>query len=176
MNNECIKRIQERQSIRRFSNEPIPQQIIEQILMTGFSAPSAGNRQPWKVVHVTTQELKDKLALAAGNQIFLARAPVVFVICAVPQESAERYGERGLTLYSLQDTAALVQTLLLAVHFLGYGSCWIGAFNESEVVNILKIPQGIRPIAILPIGKREGKLPPKPHRREKEEVVVNESF
>jgi len=176
MTNDCVKKIQERQSIRRFSNEPIPEETIEEILMTGFSAPSAGNRQPWRVVQVMTQEVKDKLAMAAGGQTFLARAPVVFVVCAVPQESAERYGERGSTLYALQDTAALTQTILLTVSLRGYASCWVGAFDESEVANVLKIPRGIRPVAILPIGKMEGKLPLKSHRRAKEEVIIRESF
>jgi nitroreductase len=176
MTNDCVKRIQERQSVRRFSKEPIPEETIEEILMTGFSAPSAGNRQPWRVVQVTAQGLKDKLAMAAGGQIFLSQAPVVLVICAVPQESAERYGKRGTTLYVLQDTAALTQTILLSVSFLGYASCWIGAFNEAEVKIALNIPQGIRPVAILPIGKVEGKLPLKPHRRAKQETVIRESF
>ncbi|MFW9956974.1 MAG: nitroreductase family protein [Candidatus Odinarchaeota archaeon] len=176
MTHNCVKEIQERQSIRRFSKEPIPEKIIEEILTTGFSAPSAGNRQPWRVVKVTTQELKDKLALAAGGQTFLARAPVVFVVCAVPQESADRYGERGFTLYALQDTAALVENILLAVHFLGYASCWIGAFNESEVENVLNVPTGIRPVAILPVGMMEGKRPPKPARRAIKDVIIKELF
>ncbi len=91
MFDECVKRIQERQSIRRYLVEPIPEEIIDLILKTGFSAPSAGNRQPWRVVQVTIQDLKDRLAMAAGGQTFLSRAPVVLVVCAVPQESAERY-------------------------------------------------------------------------------------
>jgi nitroreductase len=176
MTNKCLKRIQERQSIRRFSGEPLPEGAIEEILKTGFSAPSAGNKQPWRVVLVTNQELKDQLSIAAGGQTFLAVAPVVLVICAVPSESAERYGERGKTLYVLQDTAALVQNMLLAVHLSGYASCWIGAFDEEKVTGVLNIPTGIRPVAILPIGKMEGNLPPKRGRRTIKEVLVKESF
>lgn len=176
MSDECVKRIQERQSIRRYTAEPIPEEIIDSVLRTGFSAPSAGNRQPWRVVQVTARDLKDKLAIAAGNQTFLSRAPVVFVVCAVPQESAERYRERGLTLYALQDTAALTQNILLAIHLMGYASCWIGAFDEKQVKEVLNIPQGIRPVAIIPIGKLDGKQPPKPPRRNMQEVVIKESF
>jgi nitroreductase len=176
MTDDCLKRIQERQSIRRYSKESIPESDIEEILATGFSAPSAGNRQPWRVVKITYQEVKDKLALAAGRQTFLARATVVLVVCIVPQESAERYGDRGLTLYALQDAAALTQNLLLAIHLLGYASCWVGAFNEKEVKDALNIPQGVRPVAIIPIGKHEGKPPPKPTRRNWQETVIKESF
>jgi nitroreductase len=176
MTDNCVKRIQERQSIRRYSSEPIPDNDIEEILATGFSAPSAGNRQPWRVVEIRRQESKDRLASAAGGQSFLAKAPIVLVICAVPEESGARYGERGLALYALQDTAALTQNLLLAIHLLGYASCWIGAFDEKEVVDILNIPQGIRPIAIIPVGKQDGKSPSKPSRRGRHETVVRESF
>jgi nitroreductase len=176
MSDSCIKRIQERQSIRRYSSEPIPEQDIEEILDTAFSAPSAGNRQPWRIVQITRQDLKDKLATAAGGQTFLAQAPVVFVACGVPQESAARYGERGHDLYVIQDTAALVENLLLAIHLLGYASCWIGAFTETQVANTLNIPAGIRPVAIIPIGKMAGKSPPKPKRKSKAEMVIRETF
>ncbi|MFW9959876.1 MAG: nitroreductase family protein [Candidatus Thorarchaeota archaeon] len=176
MSDECVKRIQERQSIRRYSAEPIPEEILDSVLRTGFSAPSAGNRQPWRVVQVTAQDLKGRLAIAAGGQTFLSRAPVVFVVCAVPQESGERYRERGVTLYALQDTAALTQNLLLAIHILGYASCWIGAFDEKQVKEVLNIPQGIRPVAIIPIGKLDGKQPPKPPRKNMKEIVIKESF
>jgi nitroreductase len=172
----CVKKIQERQSIRRYSDEPIREEDIEEILKTGFSAPSAGNRQPWRVVKVTQNRLKERLALAAGGQSFLTRAPIVFVICAVPRESGERYRERGLTLYALQDTAALTQNILLAIHFLGYASCWIGAFDENKVIDLLSIPQGIRPVAMVPVAKKKGDPPPKPLRRSWNEVVINESF
>lgn len=176
MTNECLRRIQERQSVRRYSSKPISDEHINDILSTGFSAPSAGNRQPWRIVTVTRQDLKDRLAQAAGGQKFLAGAPVVLVVCAVPEESAERYGKRGFTLYVLQDTAALTQNLLLAVHLLGYASCWIGAFDEEQVRDILHVPQSIRPVAIIPIGKSNGKSPPKPIRKSKQQTVVRESF
>ncbi len=176
MSDSCLKRIQERRSIRRYSNEPLPDADIEEILMAGFSAPSAGNRQPWRVILVKRQEMKEQLAAAAGGQTFLAQAPIVLVVCAVPQESAERYGERGRELYAIQDTAALVENLLLAAHLLGYSTCWIGAFNEELVVSALSIPMAMRPVAIIPVGRAMGKIPLKPVRRAMKEVVIHESF
>jgi len=59
---------------------------------------------------------------------------------------------------------------------LGYASCWIGAFDEKLVKEVLNIPQGIRPVAIIPIGKVDGKQPPKPSRRNMQEIVIKESF
>lgn len=117
--------------------------MLQEILATGFSAPSAGNRQPWRVVIIKDGERKELLGMEAFGQTFIAKAPVNIVICAVPHESAERYGERGSALYALQDTAALTQNILLASHILGYGTCWVGAFDEEAVRKVLNVPEGI---------------------------------
>ena len=159
MKNELLRKIQTRQSIRKYSNNAIPESDLNEILKTGFSAPSAGNRQPWRVVVVKDKTRKDKLAIAALGQHFIAEAPILLVICAVPHESAERYKERGATLYALQDTAALTQNILLASHSLGYATCWIGAFNEDEVTEVLNIPKEMRPVSMIPIGYAEGETP-----------------
>lgn len=176
MSNECLNQIKSRRSIRKFSSELIDEGDIEDIVKTGFSAPSAGNRQPWRVVIVNNQDVKNQLSNAAGGQTFMAKAPVVFVVCGVPEESAERYKERGRTLYVLQDTAALTLNILHAAHMLGYGACWIGAFNEEEVSTILRIPSNMKPVSMIPVGKIEGKTPDMRPRRNHSETVVQERF
>ena len=100
--NEVIKTIQSRKSIRKFSGEPFPKSDLQEILKTGFSAPNAGNRQPWRVVIVKDRGKRKQLAIAAFGQSFIAQASVLLVVCAVPYESAKRYKERGATLYALQ--------------------------------------------------------------------------
>ena len=174
--NELLRMIQSRKSIRKYSPEPIPENELREILKTGFSAPSGGNMQPWRVVVVKDSTRKERLAEAAFGQSFIAGAPVLLVVCAVPYESAERYKERGATLYALQDTAALTQNILLASHALGYATCWIGAFNEDEVSKIVKVPEEMRPVAMIPIGKADG-VEPKPRpRKSVHDVVIEEEF
>ncbi|MHA2383312.1 MAG: nitroreductase family protein [Candidatus Thorarchaeota archaeon] len=109
MSKECLSQIRGRRSIRKFLSEQIDDGDIKDIVKVGFSAPSGGNRQPWRVVIVKDHNIKDQLSDAAG-QSFIAKAPVIFVVCAVPEESAERYAERGRTLYVLQDTALRYET------------------------------------------------------------------
>ena len=168
--------ITSRQSIRKFTSESIPDSIIDDIANIGRSAPSGGNRQPWRIVIVTKQDLKNKLVAAAHDQKFMAVAPVVYVICAVPEESAERYKERGRNLYTLQDTAALTLNILFGAHLHGYGACWIGSFNEKEVSKILNIPTDMRPVAIVPVGRIEGEIPPLRGRKSLSEIIIREQF
>jgi nitroreductase len=174
--NEFIETIKTRRSVRKFQRDPIPEKEIREIIETGLRAPSAGNRQPWRIVRVQDQTRKNALAEAAFGQSFMADAPVVLVVCGFPDESAERYGKRGKTLYVLQDTAALTTTILLVAHSLGYGCCWIGAFDEGEVSRILEVPDGMKPVAMIPIGKPKGKALPLRKRKPISEVLVEESF
>jgi nitroreductase len=176
LDKDMITSMLARRSIRKFLSDEIPDSDLAEILTAGFSAPSAGNRQPWRVIVVRENSCKDQLASCAGGQTFMAKAPVVLVICAVPGESAERYAERGETLYVLQDTAALTTSILLAAHALGYGTCWIGAFNEEGVSKTLRIPKDMRPVAMVPIGKVDGGAPAQRPRRPLSEVVIEDRF
>ena len=168
--------IRGRRSVRKFSNAPISEEHVNEILEIGISAPSAGNRQPWRVVVVRTKEMKNRLAEAALDQMFIATADVVLAVCMVPEESAERYGDRGRTLYSIQDTAAMTQNILLAAHIFGYGAVWIGAFDEKAVTSVLNIPKEMRPVSLIPIGGLEGPLPAQRKRRPISEIRIDEKF
>jgi nitroreductase len=176
MNESCLDAVKSRQSIRKFEGTKISEETLNDILEVGFSAPSGGNKQPWRVVVVRNKNTKASLVEAALNQKFIAQAPVVLMVCAVPEESAARYGERGRKLYVLQDTAALTQNLLLAAHMKGYGACWIGAFDEALAAKAVGVPDDMRPVAIVPIGPIAGSTPERRPRRPMTEVVVSERF
>ncbi|TRO44086.1 nitroreductase family protein, partial [Candidatus Bathyarchaeota archaeon] len=92
------------------------------------------------------------LAESALNQHFIEQAPVVIVVCADEKRSSMGYSTRGRTLYCLQDTAAAAQNILLTAYSLGLGTCWIGAFNEDKAKEAINAPEGIRPVAMIPIG------------------------
>jgi nitroreductase len=176
MNKDALDVITSRRSVRRFVSEEIPEDEIRQIIKVGISAPSAGNKQPWRIIVTKNSEIKEQLRDAALGQSFVAQAPVVLTVCMVPEESAERYGERGRSLYSYQDTAALTQNILLAAHALGYGGCWVGAFDDDAVSKVLNVPSGIRPVSIIPIGKISGAYPESRRRRPIAEIVIKEKF
>ena len=77
---------------------------------------------------------------------------MVIVVCA-NLVRIRNYGIRGTELYCLQDSAAAVEHILLFTASKGYGSCWVGAFDEREVAQALNLPECARPVAMLPIGR-----------------------
>jgi nitroreductase len=149
---ELLEAIKGRRSTRNFKKQTIPDNAIETIIDAAICAPSAGNIQPWEFVIIKNPAVKEKLAEAALNQRHVEEAPVVIVVCADEKRSSMGYGSRGRTLYCLQDTAAATQNILLAAYSLGLGACWVGAFNEDEVKDILKAPEGLKPVAMVPLG------------------------
>ncbi len=158
-----------RYSVRKFSSRDIPDDMIRAIIEAARWAPSAGNLQPWFFYVVRGREHREALASFA-RQGFLAQAPVCIVACVDPHRSARIYGQRGEQLYSIQDTAAAVQNMLLAAASLGLGSCWVGAFDEQKVHKYLRMPDYRRPVSILPVGHSAAEGGGRPGRREIEEI------
>lgn len=169
---DVITVIKERRSIRRFKPDPVPETIVYNLLETACLAPSAGNVQPWFFYCIYREDLKAALAQAALGQKFVAEAPVVIVVCADLERAAASYGERGRTLYCLQDTATAVTHLILAATSQGLGTCWVGAFNEEEVRRILSLPSNLRPVALIPVGYPAQSPSPRSRRPVKEVVKI----
>lgn len=164
-----------RRSIRKFKDAKVDKELIIKILDAAKWAPSAGNLQPWEVIIVENDHTKKLIAEAALGQYWLTKAPIVLIVCANLDRTGWYYGERGRTLYAIQDTAAFIQNILLLVHDHGLGACWVGAFDEEIVREILEIPRNCRPVAIIPIGIPDEKPSP-PSRRPLEMFVHHEKF
>ncbi len=163
---ECIKT---RASVRDFRKDQIPEKDLLEILEAATQAPSAGNLQDWEFVVVKDPKVKRDIAVASLNQRFIWEAPVVIVVCSNLERIGE-YGERGRNLYAIQDTAAAIENLMLAAWDRGIGSCWVGAFNEKEIKDILSLPEHIKPVAVIPIGY-PSKVYKKPERRKLRTVL-----
>jgi nitroreductase len=144
--------LESRSSVREYDDEPLNTEEIDYILRCASTAPSAGNLEAWDVIVVTEEETRAALAEAAFSQEHVERAPVIFVVCANYVRSMSRYGERGI-LYGLEDATIACTYMMLAAHVKGLHSCWTGAFDDEEVRGILAIPQHIRPVSLLAVGK-----------------------
>jgi len=133
-----------RRSIRKYLDKPIPDEVMNRILEAGRQAPSAGNRQPWHFIIVTDKKIREALSHGKYNT-FLKEAPVAIVACGyVGTEQGRRW--------STVDTSIAVQNMVLAAWSLGVGSCWIGDFVESEVKELLGIPDDYRVVTLLSLG------------------------
>jgi len=172
---DVLEAIRGRRSIRAFKRQDVLPEIVEKLVEAARWAPSAGNIQPWEFIVVRKSEIKRRLAEAALDQSFIEEVPVVIVVCANENRSFQRYSVRGKTLYCIQDSAAAIQNILLTAHSLGLGTCWVGAFREEEVREILKVPQGIRPVAIVPLGHPDEAPTPRSWRPMKQ-IVHYEAF
>lgn len=172
---DLLEAIKGRRSIRTFGSGEVSEEQLATLIEAARWAPSAGNIQPWEFITVRNPETKAQLAQAAGDQGFVAEASVVVVVCADLERAAMSYGERGLHLYCLQDTAAATQNLLLAAHSLGLGACWVGAFREEEARRVLKLHDRYRPVALIPLGP-PAKQPKPRTRRSLGEILHRETL
>ena len=161
--------IKKRRSIRDFQEKAIPQEVIEKLIEALIWAPSAGNLQSRKFYFVFNQEIKEKLAKASLNQMFIAKAPLVIVGC-LNKNIKNYYGKRGEDLYAICDVSASIENMLLLATEMNLGGCWVGAFDEKEVTKILNLPENLRPIVICPIGFPT-KTPSPPSRLPKSKAI-----
>jgi nitroreductase len=163
---DIFEAIRTRRSIRKYKKEPIPNDKLEMIFEAARLAPSAANRQPWRFIVVQDAIRKKTLAEAANNQTFLGDAAAIVATVGDPEVSA-RWHER--------DPMIALEHMVLAAAAIGYGTCWIGAFDEDAVKRLLKIPAKMRVIALLPIGVPNETPTPRP-RKELSELFFREEW
>lgn len=149
---EFMQVVEKRQSIRLFSAAPVEAEKEQLLLETINRAPSAGNLQGYEVYVVRDAAVQRALVDATDGQNALAAAPLVLIFCAHGARSVQKYGDRGAELYCVQDATIACTFAVLAATNLGLASVWIGSFNEAEVQAIIGAPDGVRPVAMLPIG------------------------
>jgi len=137
--------IKSRRSIRKYQEKEVPDEAITKILEAARWAPSAVNNQPWRFVVVRDKKLKEEIGrtfegFSAINR-FVKSAPLIFVIYV---ESFHRWVEL--------DCGMASQNLMLEAHSLGLGTCFIGAYNEKAIKNILGLSEKARIVGLVTCG------------------------
>lgn len=128
-----------RRSVRKFEDIPVPDEMVQEILVLARRAPSAGNLKGYQVI-------------ISREPVVSVRAPVYLIICARPDTYTARYGNRGRDLYAVQDATILASYIQLIAVDMGLATVWVGAFREGKVRRMLKLPDSSRPIVVLPLG------------------------
>jgi nitroreductase len=140
--------IRNRRSIRGYRPDPVPEEILGRILEAGRIAPTASNRQPFQIVVVTEAATRRQFKEVYDREWFYS-APIILVGCVETEKAWQRVD--GFNAAEV-DISIVMDHIILAVANEGLGSCWICNFDEAKAKQMLKIPAGVRVIAMTPIG------------------------
>jgi nitroreductase len=155
-NNQVLQNINNRKSVRNFTDEEVSKEQLEELMKAGMAAPSARNIQPWAFIAITDHKTLDMLANGLPYAKMLFRASAAIVVCGLP----ERAGTDSPEGYWVQDCSAASQNILLSAESMGLGAVWTGVYPRMERVNavreILGIPETVIPLNVLPIGYPTG--------------------
>ncbi len=170
---EILEAIRTRRSIRKYKSTPIPEEILKEVLSAARMAPSGSNSQPWKFIVVADEDAKRKLVQACNGQKFIAEAPLIVVGCGFPDDA---YGTIGGYMNGyVMDVTIAMDHLILAAASVGLGTCWIGAFKEEKVREVLGVPPDVKIVALTPLGYPD-EAPAKRSRKDLAELVCYDKF
>ncbi|MDY4889211.1 MAG: nitroreductase family protein [Sphaerochaetaceae bacterium] len=180
--NQTLQLIENRRSLRAFSEKPVEEEILDTLKEATLRAPTAGNQMFYSIIEVTDTGKKAKLAELCDHQDMIATAPIVWVFLAdcckwdnfyIEGGSVEKGKERGIASrrlglgdmhLALQDAIIAAQNAVIAAESLGLGSCYIGDVieNHEQMKQLLDLKPHAMVAAMLILGypkseKRTGK-------------------
>jgi nitroreductase len=158
---ETLEAIFTRRSIREYTSQAVPEELVQELLAAAMQAPSAGNQQPWHFILVTERKQLNELADVLPFGKMLKTAPLAVVVSA--DLKLEKYPG-----FWVQDCSAATQNLLLAAHARGLGAVWLGVYPLEERVaglkQVLELPGQVGPLCVVALGYPAAKPAP-PARR-----------
>ena len=138
-----------RRSIRKYKKKTISDEILQKLLQAAFSAPSAGNQQPWHFVILDDRKILNVIHTFHPSAKMLMEADKAILVCG--DIHLEKF--KG---YWMIDCAAATENILLAAHAAGLGSCWLGIYpREGRVAGMRKLihlPTNVIPFALISLG------------------------
>lgn len=189
MENQIIKELLQRKSVRVYTEHPIPEEDKRLILQAAMEAPTAGNQQLYTILDITDQELKNKLSVTCDNQPFIAKGAMVLIFCADCQKWYDAYLEGdchprkpavGDLMLAVTDAVIAAQNAVTAAESLGIGSCYIGDVMEQCETHreLLHLPPYVFPTAMLVFGypTDQQKERKKPERCDLKDIVQENGY
>ncbi|WP_271808805.1 nitroreductase family protein [Clostridium beijerinckii] len=177
-----IKEIEMRRSIRKYSNKPVEDEKINELLESARLAPSGNNTQPWHYIVVKSEEMRQKIVEASHNQKWMFTAPV-FIVCVADIRCRIKEGDVYLDDNSpqdelkriIRDTSISTGYMLLEANNLGLGVCWVAEFTQEEIRPVLNIPSDKYVVGVLTIGYPDETPKARP-RKKLEDMIHYESW
>jgi len=158
---------QERYSVRSYKKDPVEKEKLDKILETARIAPTAANRQAFKIVVIRTEGRREELKKIYGRDWFV-QAPIVLGVFSIPEKNWVRSDNVN---YYHVDAAIVMDHIILAATELGLGTCWIGAFNPEAARQAAGLGEGYEPVVFTPLGYPDGTAAKK-QRKPLEDIVV----
>lgn len=147
---ELTEIIVKRRAIRKYKQDPIPEDKLQKLYNALQAAPTGNNRQPFKFIFVKDGDLREKIVKQACHQEFLLQPPVLMVAC---YEDGDAF-----------NVAIAVDHMILAATDEGLGTCWVGWFEREVVRSLLNIPAGWEIPIMVPIGYADEAPPVRPRK------------
>ncbi len=169
---DVYEAISVRKSVRAFKAKDVPGAVMTRLLEAARRAPSANNLQEWRFVVIRNPDTRERISQAACGQSFIATAPVVLACCAEADDHIMTCNQHSYPI----DVAIAVDHITLCASAEGLGTCWIGAFYEDQVKEILSIPPHIHVVTLLPIGYPQNPTPVEKYRLPLEKIVKYERW
>jgi nitroreductase len=157
MDRALLDTILGRRSIRAYTGEAVPEDLVTLLLEAAMSAPSAGNQRPWRFVVITDRNILCRVPDYHPYAYMVPEAPMAIAVCA----DFSLVTHKG---YWVQDCSAATENLLLAAHALGLGAVWLGVYPMQDRVTglrrLLGLPEHVVPMALVPVGYPAEQKPP----------------
>lgn len=163
--------IEKRRSVRLYEDTSVDDSFINQIIICGHKAPSAGNIQPWEFIVVKDKTTKRQIVdttYVSNNyesptrQEWLMNAPVFIVVVVNKEKSFQKYGEKALRTLIYLDCSACIENMILAAINIGLATCYISGFRETELSRVLDLPKNYETIGFISLGYQKGTAVIKP--------------
>ena len=167
-----LDNIAARTSVRAYTSEPVPDEMVETLLRAAMAAPSAMNRQPWEFIIIDTPELCQGV-IKSYDREWVKTAPTFIIACGNHDEAWHRASD-GKD-HTDVDLSIAIEHICLAATDAGLGTCWICNFDRETLIKALNIPESFEPIAIIPIGYPMDSAPAK-NRKEIDQIIKWGSF
>ena len=166
---EAMDAILSRRSIRAYTSQAVPDDVVTELLQGAMSAPSAGNEQPWHFLVLTDRQILNEIPTFHAYSQMLREAPLAILVCG--DERLEKY--QG---YWVQDCSAATENILIAVQAKGLGAVWLGIYPVEERVvamrALLGIPDHVIPFSLISIGY-PAEQKPRAHRYDPSRIHQN---
>jgi nitroreductase len=145
---EFLELVRSRYSVRAYEPTPVEEDKLQQVLEAACLAPTAANRQPFRLIVIATEGREAELQRIYAASWF-TQAPLVICACAVPAEAWVRMDDK---VYADVDVTIAMDHLILAARSLDLGTCWIADFDPAVAREVLGLPDGVDPVFFISLG------------------------